>query len=70
MGLALHRTRAGRADRDLEAIAQALISRYGLRASGFAAHQALKARSRGEKRQTEAWRMIAGVVDNLLAIDP
>jgi len=70
MELVLRRRMAGEAERDLEAIAQALISRYGLRASGFAAHEALKARRRGEERRTEAWRLIADTVDHLLAAEP
>jgi hypothetical protein len=58
------------AEGDLEAIALALISRYGLRASSFAAHEALKARDRREPRRMEAWRLIADAVDQLLAADP
>jgi hypothetical protein len=58
------------AEQDLQSIAQALISRYGMRASSFAAHEALKARSRRETRRMEAWRLIAGMVDRLLAIEP
>ena len=58
------------AESDLEYIALALISRYGMRASSFAAHEALKARSRQEDRRTEAWRLIADRVENLLGADP
>jgi len=58
------------AERDLETIATALISRYGMRASSFATHEALKAQQRRELRRTEAWRLIADTVENLLAIEP
>jgi len=70
MRLALHGTVAAEAEHDLEAIAQALIARYGMRASSFAAHEILKARSRGETRRTEVWQLIADVVDSLLAAEP
>jgi hypothetical protein len=58
------------AEHDLETIATALISRYGMRASSFATHEALKAQQRREPRRTEAWRLIADTVENLLATEP
>jgi len=58
------------AERDLEAIAQTLISRYGLRASGFASHEALKARDRRQQRQMEAWQLIGDTVEKMLAAEP
>jgi hypothetical protein len=56
--------------RDARAIAKLLISRYGEQAYAHASHQALKARERGNRRHMEAWRWIAGAVQELLRAEP
>ncbi|HKW52247.1 MAG TPA: hypothetical protein VJO12_01035 [Stellaceae bacterium] len=47
-----------------------LISHYGVQAGTYAAHQALKARERGDERLVEKWRWIAGAVEEVLRADP
>ena len=56
--------------RDVRAIAKLLISRYGEQAYAYASHQSLKARERGNQRHMEAWRWIAGAVQELLRAEP
>jgi hypothetical protein len=56
--------------RDLRAIAKLLIARYGVKAHAHAAHQALKARERGDERTMNAWRRIAVAVEELLRSEP
>jgi hypothetical protein len=47
-----------------------LISRYGEQASAYASHQALKARQRGDQRVMDAWRWIAGAIEEVLRSEP
>jgi hypothetical protein len=56
--------------RDAHAVAKLLISHYGVQAGPYASHQALKARERGDERLMQAWRWIAGAVDEVLRADP
>lgn len=56
--------------RDAHAVAKLLISHYGVQASTYASHQALKARERGDERLAEKWRWIAGAVDEVLRAPP
>jgi hypothetical protein len=56
--------------RDARIIAKLLIARYGVQATSYAALQALKARERGDQRITEAWRLIADTIAELLRSDP
>lgn len=56
--------------RDARAIAKLLISRYGEQAVSYASHQALQARERGDTRMMEAWRWIAGAVNEVLRAEP
>jgi hypothetical protein len=57
-------------ERDVRALAEILIGRYGERAMSYASHQALKAQHRGETRVTEAWRWIGAAVVQVLRTDP
>jgi hypothetical protein len=57
-------------ERDVRALAEILIGRYGERAISYASLQALKAKSRGEVRVTEAWRWIGIAVVEVLRTDP
>jgi hypothetical protein len=56
--------------RDARAVAKLLISQYGVQAGTYAAHQALKARERGDERLAQKWRWIAGAVEEVLRADP
>ena len=56
--------------RDARAVAKLLISHYGVQAGTYASHQALKARERGDERLVEAWRWIAGAVEEVLRAPP
>jgi hypothetical protein len=47
-----------------------LISHYGVQAGTYAAHQALKARERGDERLVQKWRWIAGAVEEVLRAPP
>lgn len=56
--------------RDARAVAKLLISHYGVQAGTYAAHQALKARERGDERLVQKWRWIAGAVEEVLRAPP
>ena len=56
--------------RDAHAVAKLLISHYGVQAGPYASQQALKARESGDERLMQAWRWIAGAVDEVLRADP
>ncbi len=56
--------------RDARAVAKLLISQYGVQAGTYAAHQALKARERGDERLVQKWRWIAGAVEEVLRAPP
>jgi hypothetical protein len=56
--------------RDARAVAKLLISHYGVQAGTYAAHQALKARERGDERLAQKWRWIAGAVEEVLRAPP
>lgn len=56
--------------RDVRDIAKLLISHYGERAYAHAAHQALKARERGDRQRMEAWQWVAGAVREMLRTEP
>jgi len=56
--------------RDARAVAKLLISHYGVQAATYAAHQALKARERGDERLVQKWRWIAGAVEEVLRAPP
>ena len=47
---------------EVREIAELLIARYGERAASHASFQALKARNRGQARETEAWEHITEAV--------
>lgn len=55
---------------DAYSAAKLLISHYGEQAITYAAHQALKARERGDTRRMEAWNWITGAVVEVLRTDP
>ena len=57
-------------ERDVRALAEILIGRYGERAVSYAALQALRAKSRDEPRVMEAWRWIGTAVVEVLRTDP
>jgi hypothetical protein len=57
-------------ERDVRALAEILIGRYGERAMSYASHQALKAKDRGEPRVMEAWRWIGTAVGEVLRTEP
>lgn len=57
-------------ERDVRALAEILIGRYGERAISYAAHQALKAQSRNELRVMDAWRWIGAAVIEVLRTEP
>jgi len=57
-------------ERDVRALAEILIGRYGERAISYASYQALKAKHRGEDRTTEAWRWIGAAVTEVLRTEP
>jgi hypothetical protein len=50
-------------------LAELLISRFGERAASYAIHQALKAQSRGDRRNAERWRWIADITSYALRCD-
>jgi hypothetical protein len=56
--------------RDARAVAKLLISQYGVQAGTYAAHQALKARERGDERLVQKWRWIVGAVEEVLRAPP
>jgi hypothetical protein len=56
--------------RDARAVAKLLISHYGVQAGTYAAHQALKARERGDEGLAQKWRWIAGAVEEVLRAPP
>jgi hypothetical protein len=56
--------------RDARAVAKLLISHYGVQAGTYAAHQARKARERGDERLAQKWRWIAGAVEEVLRAPP
>jgi hypothetical protein len=55
---------------DAHELAKLLISRYGVQAESFAAHQALKAREQGDERRTALWHWLAGAVVEVLRTEP
>lgn len=57
-------------ERDVRALAEILIGRYGERAVSYASYQALKAQYRGEAKTTEAWRWIGAAVGQVLRAEP
>lgn len=57
-------------ERDVRALAEILIGRYGERAISYASYQALKAENRGEKRTSDAWRWIGTAVTQVLRTEP
>jgi hypothetical protein len=57
-------------ERDVRALAEILIGRYGERAVSYANYQALRAQNRGERRTTEAWRWIGTAVTQVLRTEP
>ena len=57
-------------NKDIRDLAKLLISRYGEQASAYASHQALKARQRGDQRVMDAWRWIAGAIEEVLRSEP
>jgi len=57
-------------ERDVRALAEILIGRYGERAISYASHQALKAQRGGENRVAEAWRWIGVAVMQVLRTEP
>lgn len=57
-------------ERDVRALAEILIGRYGERAVSYASYQALKAQHRGEAKTTEAWRWIGEAVSQVLRAEP
>jgi len=57
-------------ERDVRALAEILIGRYGERATSYASLQALRAKTRGEPRVMEAWRWIGTAVLEVLRTEP
>jgi hypothetical protein len=55
---------------EIDALASLLISRFGVRATSYASHQALKARQSGELRRMEAWRRIADATAQVWRTEP
>jgi hypothetical protein len=55
--------------RDARGLACLLIDRFGERAGCYAMHQAVKALSRGDKREAARWRWIAEVTRDTLRFD-
>lgn len=55
---------------DARSFALLLIGQFGERAISYAAHQALKARARGDVRNAGRWRWMAEVTRLVLRSDP
>jgi hypothetical protein len=51
-------------------VAQALIGRYGIRATSVANYHALSARNSGDVPKMEAWKIVAGATVDILRSDP
>jgi hypothetical protein len=51
-------------------VAQALIGRYGIRATSVANYHALSARNSGDVPKMEAWRIVAGATLDILRSEP
>jgi hypothetical protein len=57
-------------DREVLALAELAIGRYGERAPAYASLQALKARYQRKRNETEAWQRIANSVLAILRSEP
>jgi hypothetical protein len=57
-------------DTEVWSLASMLVGKHGVRATTFATHQALKARSQGETSRMETWQQIADAANEILSSDP